>query len=153
MPLTDVPKKIVRARSKLRLPSHEQILAGCSTMPRGGMRRHLAGAAVRGAVGPLGFGAFGGMDGKHRAEAGGVADRYVGGQNFLVSTDLRLMMIKVNHLGRAGDFASHWAWGEVTAISVEHGKLTHPMTINFYDGSVLELDGERGSNPHSLAYG
>lgn len=148
MALTNAPKKVERARGKLGLASDERIDAGCSTMPRGGVRQFVARTGVRGVAGSLLA---------HAASRGtvatqGLADRYLPGQNYLIATDRRLFMVSVNPMGRPQEIVSEWAPHEVHSIEVGSGMLSHPMTVRFSDGSVLELDGERASDPRSMIH-
>ncbi len=148
MALINVAKKIEKARSGLGMPTDEQIVAACTTNPKGTMKRGVA-AGIGGVVGAA-IATRGGT----AAEPGepGLADRFVAGQNAMVLTDRRLFLAKLSALtGKPKEIVAEWARPEVVAISVEETKLAYPMTVTFIDGTLVEIEGAKGTDPRALA--
>ena len=148
MALINVAKKIEKARSGLDMAASETIVAACTTNPKGSMKRSLAvniGGAVGAAIAERGTDA---------AEPGlpGMADRFVAGQHALVLTGERLFQAKLSAMtGKPKEIVAEWPRQDVVQISVEETKLAYPMTIVFVDGSAVEVEGAKGTDPRSLA--
>ena len=153
MPLVNVVKKIEKAADTLGLQPGEQVLAACTTNPKGTVKRMafvqgggLVGAAIAAAT----------DKGESTEEtvanaAGKLAARYPGGQLFLVVTDRRVLAAKVGAMsGKPKELSAEWTRAEVAGIEVEQGKLAPPMTITFSDGSAVVCEGAKGTNPGSL---
>ena len=80
-----------------------------------------------------------------------MADRFVAGQNALVLTDQRLLLAKMSALtGKPKTIVAQWDRTEVAQVSVEETRLAYPMTITFADGSVVDVEGAKGTDPRSL---
>lgn len=150
MPLVNVVKKIEKARSDLGLAPGEQVLAGCTTNPKGTMTRMTA-QQLGGIAGALV------ADRKARRADDAVSDEiglaaaFVPGQNFLVLTDHRLLLVKMSAMtGKPKELLASWTRGELADIVVEEGRLAYPMTVVFSDGTAVRVEGAKGSNPKSL---
>ena len=149
MALINVVKKIEKARGSLGVPADEQIVAACTTNPKGTMKRSVA-VGLGGAVGAA-IAARGGKSDGAATNAPGLADRFVAGQNALVLTDRRLLLAKLSALtGKPKEVVAEWARADVAAISVEETRLSFPMTITFADATVVEVEGAKGTDPRSL---
>lgn len=146
MPLVNVKKKVAKAGEKVGLQPGEEVLAGCTTNPSGTMKRMMA----KEAGGLVAAAALDRSQGDATA-AGALADRFVAGQNFVVVTDRRVLLIKMGMMtGSPKELLASWTHAEVTAITVTPGKLAHPFVISFADGSAVQVEGARGSDPGSV---
>ena len=148
MALINVVKKIEKARSGLGMQPGESIVAACTTNPKGTMKRGVA-VGIGGVVGAA-------LATRGSANAGtadsGLAERFVPGQNALVLTDQRLFLANLSALtGKPKAIVAEWTRAEVAAISVEENKLSYPMEITFADGSTVDFEGAKGTDPRSLA--
>lgn len=145
MALVNVAKKIEKKRDELGLGENERVLAACTTNPKGTMKR----LAIGGAVGAIVAHRAGGRG--DNADTG-LAERYADHQSFLVVTDQRLLQIGVSTLtGKPKQVSGQWQRSEIAQIAVEDGRLAYPMTITFVDGSGVQVEGARGTNPSALA--
>ena len=82
----------------------------------------------------------------------GLADRVPEGQLFLVLTDQRLFVASVSaRSGKPKEVVAEWARTEVTGIEVEKGRMASPLTIEFADGSAVQVEGAKGTNPEGVA--
>ena len=148
MALINVTKKIEKARDGLGIQTDEQIIAACTTNPKGMMKRSIAaglGGAVGAAIASRG-------SGQSTESVPGLADRFVAGQHALALTDRRLIQAKLSAMtGKPKEIVAEWARGDVTQIAVEETKLAYPMTIVFRDGSQVEVEGAKGTDPRALA--
>lgn len=147
MALINVMKKIEKARAGLDMPADEQIVAACTTNPKGAMKRGVA-VGIGGLVGA----AVAARTSATSAEStSGLADRFVSGQHALVLTDQRLFQAKMSGLtGKPKAVVAAWDRAEVAQISVEETKLAYPMTVTFADGSTVEVEGAKGTDPRAL---
>lgn len=145
MPLVNVKKKIEKSADKVGLRPGETVIAGCTTNPSGTMKKMLA-KELGGVVG----GALAGSGGATSVD-GGSADSYPSGQHFLVLTNERLFAAGVSALtGKPKTIVAEWPREDVAAIVVEEGKLAMPLTIAFVDGTAVQVEGAKGSDPASL---
>ena len=150
MPLVNVVKKIEKARADLGIGPDERVLAGCTTNPKGTMTRMtatqlggIAGALVADRANrkaePLG------------SDTDGLAAAFVPGQNFLVLTNRRLLLVKMGAMnGRPKELLAEWPRDQVADIVVEEGRLAYPMTVVFSDATAVRIEGAKGSDPKSL---
>lgn len=146
MPLVNVKKKVAKAGAKVGLEPGEQVLAGCTTNPSGTMKRMMAREA-----GGLVAAAIVDRNQGDASAPGALADRFVAGQNFVVVTDRRVLLIKMGVMtGAPKELLASWAHAEVAAITVDSGTLAHPFTVTFSDGSAVQVEGARGSDPGSV---
>ena len=109
MPLVNVVKKIEKARNDLGLGAEEQVLAGCTTNPKGTMTR-LTAQQLGGLAGVL---AADRAAKKSTAQAPsdtvGLAGEFVAGQNFLVLTNLRVLLVKMGTMtGKPKELLASW---------------------------------------------
>lgn len=145
MALVNVKKKIEKSAANLGMRPEEIVIAGCTTNPSGTMKKMLArelGGAVAGA-----------LAGRSDATSvdGGSAARFPDGQHFLVLTNERLFAAKVSALtGKPKEIVADWYRSEVESIIVEDGKLAKPLTIIFTDGTAVQVEGAKGSDPAAL---
>lgn len=147
MALINVVKKIEKARTGLGMQANETIVAACTTNPRGTMKRGVA-LGVGGVVGAA-IAARGSSPAN--TDDSGLAERFVPGQNALVLTDQRLFLANLSALtGKPKTIVAQWNRSEVAGISVEETKLAYPMTITFADGTTVEVEGAKGTDPRSL---
>lgn len=147
MPLVNVKKKVEKAGAKAGLEPGELVLAGCTTNPSGTVTRMMA----RELSGVVGAAVLGDRNGEDQSVAGGLADRFVPGQNFVVVTDRRVLLIAMSTLtGKPKELLAAWDRAEVTAIEVGRGKLALPFTIRFTDCSAVQVEGAKGSDPRSV---
>ena len=148
MALINVAKKIEKARTGLDMDPDERIVAACTTNPKGAMKRSVAvglGGVVGAAIASRGTSS-------DEPTGPGLADRFVPGQNALVLTDRRVFLAKLSAMtGKPKEIVAQWARDDVAAIAVEETKLSYPMTITFSDGSAVEVEGAKGTDPRSLA--
>ena len=137
MALVNVQKKIRKSAAKLGLAPGEEIRGACTTNPTGSVTRMAIGAGVGGAVGT--------------AAVRGLAAGYPVGQMFLAVTSQRVIVCPVAQMsGKPKEIAAEWPIHDVTGISAEKGKLAHPTTIRFRDGSIAEIEAARGSGVESV---
>ena len=150
MPLVNVKKKIEKANSdKTGIRPGESVLEACTTNPSGTMKRMLS-KELAGVVGSL---AASGSSGGAPA-GGGLADRFVEGQHFIVLTDQRLLLVKNSALtGKPKELVAEWNLDEVASITVEKGKMADPFTVMFSDGSGVQVEGARGTDPAAVEQG
>lgn len=153
MALINVKKKVEKAGDAIGLLPGEQVEAACTTNPKGSVKRMaftqsagLIGAAVAAATDRKS------SDGDVELAADALAARYPGGQLFLIVTDQRVLATKVAAMsGKPKELVAEWRRDEVVSIEVEKGKLALPMSIAFSDGSVVNCEGAKGTDPQSLA--
>ncbi len=138
MALVNVQKKIRKSAAKLGLAPGEEIRGACTTNPTGSVTRMAIGAGVGGAVGTA-------------PTVRGLAAGYPVGQMFLAVTSQRVIVCPVAQMsGKPKEIAAEWPIHDVTGISAEKGKLAHPTTIRFRDGSIAEIEAARGSGVESV---
>ena len=147
MPLVNVKKKVEKARSKLGLDPGEEILGGCTTNPTGQFSRLLA-WQLGGVIGSLLA-----ERGITQAPAdGGLAAQFPSGQSFVCLTDRRLIVTNVSTMtGSPKELLASYDKTDVVAIEVEKGLAAMPLNIAFADGSVVQVEGAKMSNPAGLA--
>lgn len=148
MALVNVKKKIDKSRDKLGLHPGEQVLGGCTTNPSGTMKRMLArelGGAVAAAMSARG--------GSGAAPAdGGMAKSFPQGQSFVCLTDLRMIVTNVSTMtGSPKAILAEFPKDDVIAVEVEKGLAAMPLNIAFSDGSAVQVEGAKMSNPAGLA--
>ena len=151
MALVNVKKKVEKAADVMKLRAGENVVAACTTNPKGSVKRMTA-IQVGGLVGAA-VAAATDKGGKAEETApDSLASRYPEGQMFLVVTTQRLLVAKVAAMsGKPKELMAEWDRGEVSGILVEKGKLAHPMTITFTDGSSVTCEGAKGTDPSALA--
>lgn len=144
--LNNVVKKVTKAADKVGVEPGENVLAACTTNPRGTMNRMLA-RELGGAIGALAAG----RGGAEQVE-GGLADRFPAGQHYLVVTDRRLLACSVSTMtGKPKELVAEWTLDEVLAIATESGRLALPMTIAFADGTAVSVEAAKGTGGDTLA--
>ena len=142
MALVNVQKKIRKSAAKLGLAPGEEIRGACTTNPTGSVTRLAIGAGVGGAVGTAVATAN---------TVRGLAAGYPAGQMFLAVTSQRVIVCPVAQMsGKPREIAAEWPIHDVTGISAEKGKLAHPTTIRFRDGSIAQIEAARGSGVESV---
>ncbi|NNE72698.1 MAG: hypothetical protein HKN26_03470 [Acidimicrobiales bacterium] len=148
MALVNVKKKIEKAADDLGLRSGETVLAACTTNPSGTMTRMLSrelGGALTAAV-------AGKVGGSVQNPDEGMASEFVDGQNFLALTSERLLLVKVGvWTGKAKELLAEWPRTDVAAIQVDSGRLAHPLIIAFSDGTAVQVEGAKGTDPGAVA--
>ena len=151
MPLVNVVKKIDKARDALDLDPNERVLAGCTTNPKGTVSRMTA-QQVGGLAGALvADRAARRAESSAPSDTTGLAGEFVPGQNFLVLTDRRLLLVKMSAMtGKPKELLASWSRSDVSDVAVEEGRLAYPMTIVFSDGTAVNVEGAKGSDPKSL---
>ncbi|MFA9565824.1 MAG: hypothetical protein ACERLM_14125 [Acidimicrobiales bacterium] len=150
MALVNVQKRIRKAAAKLGLAPGEEIRGACTTNPTGSVTRMAIGAGVGGAVGAATAAAVT-MDAPPHS-TGGMADAYPEGQMFLAVTSQRVIVCPVAQMsGKPKEIAAEWPIEDVAGIAVEKGKLAHPTTIRFSDGSAAMVEAARGSGAEKVA--
>lgn len=148
MPLVNVAKKIEKVREDLAFSPDERVVAACSTNPKGTVSRMTA-MQLGGVLGAV---AADKLTDKGRTDGSGFAERFVPGQNFLVLTSRRMLLVKMSALtGKPKELLAQWGRNEVADIVVEEGRLAYPMTIVFVDGTAVQVEGAKGSDPKSVA--
>lgn len=150
MQLNNVKKKVEKAAQKLGLGDGEQVLAACTTNPKGTMNRMLArelgGALAAAATARGGSGSSEAPDGDE-----GQADRFPAGQQYLVLTDRRLLTCSVSAMtGKPKEATAEWSISEIAGIATERAKLAIPMSIAFADGSAVTIEAARGTGGDTL---
>lgn len=145
MALINIKKKVEKSADKLGI--NEPVLAACTTNPSGTMKRMLsrelggvAGAAMAGST-------------KEATDAdSGMASDFPNGQNFLALTDVRLIVMSSSAMsGKPKEIVAEWPRAEVVDIQVEPGKLSAPLSIAFSDGTAVQVEGAKGTDPGSIA--
>lgn len=149
MPLVNVVKKVDKAREAIGLAEGEGVVAGCTTNPKGTVSRMTA-RQLGGLLGAVAADRFGSSP---AIDETGLAERFVPGQNFLVVTTHRVLLVSMGSFsGKPKDLVGQWRRDEVAYITVEEGRLAHPMTIVFVDGTAVQVEGAKGSDPKSVAH-
>ena len=145
MALVNVVKKVNKKAQSLGIA--EQVVAGCTTNPTGTMKRSVAGSVG----GLVGVAAAGGFSSDPSDDRPGLAAGFPKGRHFLVLTDSRLLVTSVSVLsGAPKEIVAEWPRTDIAEITVETGRLASPLTISFTDGSAVEVEGAKGTNPESL---
>ncbi len=145
MALVNVKKKIEKSADKLGLRPGETVIAGCTTNPSGTMKKMLA-KELGGALAS----SLAGQVGTANVDDGS-ASRFPSGQHFLVLTNERLFAAKVSAMtGKPKEIAAEWQRSEVDTIVVEDGKMAMPLTVVFTDGTAVQVEGAKGSDPAAL---
>ncbi len=143
MALINVKKKIEKSANKLGIT--EPVLAACTTNPSGTMKRMLAkelGGVIGAAMTPGGA-----VDPDN-----GMASDFPNGQHLLALTETRLLVTSMSALsGKPKEIVAQWPHENISAIEVEDARMSHPMTIVFTDGTALQVEGAKGTNPRSIA--
>jgi hypothetical protein len=147
MALVNVKKKIEKSADKIGVRPGEVVIAGCTTNPSGTVNKMLL-KELGGVIG----GALADKPGMATSVAGGSADRYPSGQHFLVLTNERLFAASLSALtGKPKGVVAEWPRNDVSTIVVEDGKIAMPLTVVFTDGTAVQVEGAKGSDPRSLA--
>lgn len=149
MALINVVKKVKKAGSeKTGIRPGEDILAACTTNPAGTVNKMVS-KEVAGIVGAMiGDRA---RSGDADLPGGGLAERFVNGQNFVVLTDQRLLLMSMSAMsGKPKELLAEWNRDELASIKVDKGTLACPFTISFVDGSAVQVEGAKGTNPRSV---
>ena len=147
MALVNVQKKIRKSAAKLGLAPGEEIRGACTTNPTGSVTRMAIGAGVGGAAGTADATATA----VEAPTVRGLAAGYPVGQMFLAVTSQRVIVCPVAQMsGKPKEIAAEWPIHDVTGISAEKGKLAHPTTIRFRDGSIAKIEAARGSGVESV---
>ncbi|MCP3939283.1 MAG: hypothetical protein GY708_28375 [Actinomycetia bacterium] len=145
MALVNVKKKVEKARSKLGLLPGEEVLGGCTTNPSGTMKRMLArelGGAIASAVAGRGVG---------EPVDGGVAAQFPSGQCFVCLTDRRMIVTNVSAMtGSPKQIVAEFPKDQILAIQADKGLAAMPLNIAFTDGSAVQVEGAKMSNPGGL---
>lgn len=145
MALVNVKKKVEKASDKLGLRPGEHVIAGCTTNPSGTMKKMLS-KELGGAIGA----ALAGR-GTDAPADGGLAERFPEGQSFLVLTNERLFVASLSALtGKPKEITAEWSRDEVETIVVEDGRMAMPLTVAFSDGTAVEVEGAKGSDPAQM---
>lgn len=148
MPIINVPKKIEKARDDLDFTVDERLVAACTTNPKGTVSRMTA-RQLGGLVGAVAADRVAGT--APMSDGHGLSERFVDGQNFLVITSRRMLLVKMSALtGRPKELVGEWRIEQVADITVEEGRLAYPMTILFVDGTAVQIEGAKGSDPKSV---
>lgn len=151
MALINVKKKIEKASDKLGLGPGEQVVAACATNPSGTVKK-MVGFQLGGVVGMAVAAKAGAKTEPETADGSGLAERFPEGRNFLVVTDQRLIVASMSAMsGNPKELVAEWDRGEVTSITVEKGRMASPLSIAFSDGSGVQVEGAKGTNPEALA--
>ncbi|MDH4277948.1 MAG: hypothetical protein OEW83_07675 [Acidimicrobiia bacterium] len=147
MQLNNVVKKVGKAADKLGIQPGEEVLAACTTNPRGTMNRILA-KELGGVIGALAAG----RGDRDTPADGGMAARFPEGQHYLVVTNRRLLACSVSTMsGKPKELVAEWPVDDVLAIATEAGKLSLPMTIAFTDGTAVGVEAANGTGGNTLA--
>lgn len=146
MPAINVKKKVEKKAEQLGIT--EPILAACTTNPSGTMSRMLAKE-------------LGGMAGAALAGRGetattnpedGAAGRFPSGRHFLVATEQRLVLTGVSTwTGSPTSIVAEWRNDQISGISMEKGRLAERLSIAFSDGTAVQVEGAKGTDPGSVA--
>ncbi len=144
MALINVKKKVEKAAGKLGID--EPVAAACTTNPAGTMKKMLS----RELGGVLGS-AIAGSNATADPETG-MASQFPNGQHFLVLTDERLIITSVSLMsGKPKEIVAEWPRDQVVAIQVEKGRMAAPLTVAFADGTAVQVEGAKGTDPGSVA--
>lgn len=136
MPLYNVKKKMTKAADRLGLAADEAVVAACMTFPAGHKRKTAIHMAA-GGVTTMGAG---------QVSADGEAARMPNGQHFLAVTNRRLLATTVKAVSTNPDeIVAEWAIELVRSIDVEKAKMASAVRVQFFDGSVMLLDGAHSS--------
>ena len=145
MALINVKKKVEKSAEKLGFLPGETVVAGCTTNPSGTMKKMLS-KELGGVIGS----ALASKGGELPAD-GGLAERFPSGQHFLVVTNERLLAASVGAMtGKPKEIVAEWARKDVASIVVEDGKMASPMTIAFVDGTAVQVEGAKGTDPAAI---
>lgn len=151
MPAINVKKKIEKKAEGLGIT--EPVLAACTTNPSGTMTRMLA--KELGGVAGAAIASRKSGDGASDAPADpetGAASRFPTGKHFLVLTEQRLLLTGVSTwTGSPTEIIAEWPRAEVQGIDVESGRLADQLSIAFVDGTGVQVEGAKGTDPGSLA--
>ncbi len=151
MALVNVKKKVEKKAGDLGIP--ESIVAACTTNPSGTMTKMLA-KELGGVVGAAVAGRSSSGGDSPDAPEDGLAGTFPDGKHFLVLTDERLMLTDVSTwTGAPKAVVAEWPRDQIAAIEVESGKLAEPLTIAFTDGTAVQVEGAKGTDPGSVAAG
>ena len=145
MALVNVKKKIEKKAEALGIT--EEVHAACTTNPSGTMKRMLA-RELGGAVAAAASGRTATVTNPDQ----GMASQFAKGQHFLVLTADRLLLTDVSTwTGSPKKIVTEWARRDVQAIQVDKGRMAAPLMIAFSDGTAVEVEGAKGTNPGALA--
>ena len=145
MALINVKKKVEKASDKLGIS--EEVAAACTTNPAGTMKRMLS-KELGGALGS----AISGSNGSVEDADSGLAGQFPSGQHFLVLTDDRLLVTSMSVMtGKPKEIVAEWPRENVVAIEVEKGRMAAPLTVAFTDGTAVQVEGAKGTDPASVA--
>lgn len=143
MALINIKKKVEKSSAKLGIS--EPILAACTTNPAGTMKRMLS-KEIGGLAGSLAAGTNG-ADPEH-----GMASLFPEGRFFLTLTDQRLLLVSMSAMtGSPKQVVSEWPRDHVEAIVVEGGTMSAPLQIAFVDGTAVQVEGAKGTDPGGVA--
>lgn len=147
MAIINIKKKIEKNAAKLRID--EPVLAACTTNPTGTISRMMT--RELGAVGAAVAGghrsATEAVDAEH-----GMAAQFPNGQHFLVLTEQRVLLTDVSlWTGSPKKIVAEWPREAVVALQVDKGRMAAPLTVAFADGTAVQVEGAKGTDPGSLA--
>ena len=149
MALVNVVTKVEKNRDKLGILPGEVVEAGCTTNPSGTMKKMLA-KELGGALGSAVAGRNVDEDDTVDPESGMAAD-FPEGQHFLVLTNLRVLVTSLSALtGSPKEIVAQWPREHVLGLDAEDGRMAVPLTIAFSDGTAVQVEGAKGSNPKAV---
>ncbi|NNC80016.1 MAG: hypothetical protein HKN94_07675 [Acidimicrobiales bacterium] len=147
MALVNVVKKVEKARDKLGLQPGEVVIAGCTTNPSGTMKKMLA-KELGGVLGSAVASRGGGTDVEPENS---MASQFPSGQHFLVLTNTRLFCTNVGAFsGNPKEIVQEWPRHAVVGLAADSGRMAVPLTLAFSDGTAVQVEGAKGSNPNSI---
>lgn len=147
--MIDFAKKIRKSCSEHLLPG-EEVLAGTFVQPAGAFRRQVAFSAIGGVVGA----AAGEALAKRRQENSeanpneGLSIDIPAGKAVLGLTPQRLLVFGHSAMsGKPKGLNAAIPLDQVTAITLEQGKLMGKLLVTFHDGSSIDFDVQKTVKP------
>lgn len=151
--MPDFTKK-VRKHAADTLEPGEQVLSAAVVAPRGSVTKQ----AIAGGVGGLvGAGIAAAVDKKRNAGAadapqGSWAEQFPKKKVFMSVTDRRVVIHAFGEMsGRPKEILGWIPREAIAGLQIDKGRLAHPATLHFSDGSAYEMDVMRGTDPAELA--
>ena len=150
MALINITKKVTKAAGKLGID--ETVEAACTTNPAGTMKVMLA-KELTGLAGAVMASRSGSGEAMSTGNAvAGMADAFPSDRCFLALTQHRLLAISMSAMtGGPKQIIAEWPRADVAALVVEKGTLAAPLQIAFSDGTAVQVEGAKGTDPGGLA--
>ncbi len=152
--MVDFTKKVLKHATETLEPGEQVLHSGVIT-PRGAVSRQAVAGGVGGLIG-VGIAAAmnkrAGEKASEGAPQGSWADQFPKQKVYLSVTDRRLVVHAFGEgLGRPKELLGWIPREAVSGVQGSKGRIAHPCTLHFSDGSTYDIDVMKGGKPEVFA--